>query len=58
MNALSVINHSDRMVRKASDVLAADWQYQTRKIIRRFAQSCTGTAFHSAGNRCKNLQLV
>ena len=24
MNALSVINHSDRMVRKASDVLAAD----------------------------------
>ena len=33
MNALSVINHPDRMVRKASDVLAADWQYQTRKKL-------------------------
>ena len=58
MNALSVIKHPDRMVRKASDVLPADWQYQTRKINHRFAQSCTGTAFHSAGNRFKNLQLV
>ena len=31
VNALSVINHPDRMVQKASDVSAADWQYQTRK---------------------------
>ena len=33
VNALSVINHPDRMVRKASDVSAADWQYQTKKLI-------------------------
>ena len=30
---LSVIHYHDRMVRKANDVSAGDWQYQTRKKL-------------------------
>ena len=30
MNALQFIHQPDRVARKASDVLAADWRYQSR----------------------------
>ena len=33
LNAFSVIYQADRMVQKASDVLAAYWRYQTCKKL-------------------------
>ena len=51
MKALPFIHQPDRVARKASDVSAADWQYQhTRKNIVFF--TCVVMAFLRAGNPC------
>ena len=51
VKVLPFIRQPDRMARKASDVSAADWRYQTREKIRYFL-TCVVTAFLRAGNPC------
>ena len=58
LNGLSVIHQPGRMVRKASDVSAAVWQYQNVKNYCKLTQSCTVTAFPGVENCCKNLQFI
>ena len=40
MNALQYIHQPDRVARKASDVLAADWRYQSREKASNFFHVC------------------
>ena len=49
---LPFIHQHDRVVRKTSDVSAADWRYQTREKISYFFK-CVVTAFLRAGIPCR-----
>ena len=47
VKALPFIHQPDRVARKASDVSAADWRYQTQVKKYRFFFTCVVTAFQT-----------
>ena len=50
VKALPFIHQPDRVARKACEVSATDWQYQTHVKKYRFFFMCVVTAFVRAGN--------
>ena len=52
VKALPFIHQPDRVARKASDVSAADWRYQTHVKKYRIFFTSVVTAFLRAGNPC------
>ena len=58
VRASPFIHQPDRVARKASDVLAADWLYQrhVKNIV--FFFTCIVWAFLRAGNPCITLQSI
>ena len=58
VRASPFIHQPDRVARKASDVLAADWLYQRHVKKHRIFFTCIVWAFLRAGNPCITLQSI